>query len=162
MAEPVTESAISDELRAELGVEGPSVTSEVTSTGCLMFARAVGHTDLIFFDRDVARTRGYRDIVAPPGYLGTIVYRPGASASDPAAPPRDPRIPYRRALHGGLSVEYLEPICAGDILTSRTKVSDYHERVASVGPMLIVRRETTYRHEDGGVVARVSSSVIHY
>jgi hypothetical protein len=58
-------------MRANLNKEGPPTTLEVEKTSIRMFARAVGHTDLIFFDQAYAKSKGHRSIVAPPGYLGT-------------------------------------------------------------------------------------------
>src|SRR3989304_9911063 len=77
---------ISDEMRAGIGVEGPPRLLEVDRTSIRMFARAVGHTDPVFYDPEAARKRGYRDIIAPPGYLGTGAFRPtAAEAAAPAA-----------------------------------------------------------------------------
>src|SRR3990172_5468722 len=78
---------ISDEMRAGIGVEGPPRLLEVDRTSIRMFARAVGHTDPVFYDPEAARKRGYRDIIAPPGYLGTGVFRPTAAEAPPPRPP---------------------------------------------------------------------------
>lgn len=157
----MAESAVSDDMRALIGVDGPETISEVTSTGCRLFARAVGHTDLIFFDREVARQRGYRDIVAPPGFLGSPVFRPdkraqGGSSHEPF------KTPYRRILNGGTTFEYFEPLCAGDVLHSRSKVTEYQERQGSIGPMLITFRETSYVRSDGTLVAKMYGNLINY
>ena len=72
------------------------------------------------------------------------------------------KIPYKRILNGGTTYEYFEPICAGDVITSRGKVTEYQERTGSIGPMLIVYRETTYTREDGAVVAKMYGNIIHY
>lgn len=160
MAESTAPSVVTDDMRAQVGVEGPETTLEVTTTGCRLFARAVGHTDAVFYDRDVARARGYRDILAPPGFLGTPVFRPGMSEERGEAA-RRLKLPYKRVLNGGTTYEYLEPVCAGDVLTSTSRICDFREREGSIGPMLIIYRETTYRR-DGEVIARVRGNAIHY
>ena len=163
MAEPLAPSVVTEEMRAQLGVEGGATVHEVTSTGCRLFARAVGHTDLIFYDAEVARERGYRDVVAPPGYLGTPVYRPSDRAERGDGPPGgNLGIPYKRILNGGTTYEYMASICAGDVISSRGKVTEYQERAGSIGPMLIVYRETTYTRQDGTVVAKMYGNIIHY
>lgn len=161
MAESAAPSVVTDEMRALVGVEGPETTLEVTSTGCRLFARAVGHTDPVFYDREVAQARGHRDVLAPPGFLGEPVYRPGMQETHRPSDGRL-RVPYKRVLNGGTSYEYLEPVCAGDVLTSRSRICDFQEREGSIGPMLIVYRETTYRRPDGAVVARVRGNLIQY
>jgi hypothetical protein len=155
----MAESVVTDELRALIGVDGPARTLEVTSTGCRLFARAVGHADLIFYDETVAQERGYRSVVAPPGFLGTPVYIPGQQRGDD---PMGLDIPYKRLLNGGTTFEYFEPICAGDVLTSRTRITEYQEREGSIGPMLITYRETAYERSDGVVVAKAYGNMINY
>lgn len=161
MAESMASSVVTDDMRAQVGVDGPESVSEVTTTGCRLFARAVGHRDAIFYDAEAARARGYRDIVAPPGYLGTPVYRPNGGRGE-GPPGAGMKIPYKRILNGGTTYEYFEPICAGDVITSRGRVTEYQERTGSIGPMLIVYRETTYTRDDGTVVAKMYGNIIHY
>ena len=76
MTQQETQSVITDEMRAVVGKEGEPSTLEVDKTGCRMFARAVGHTDLIYYDEEYAKSKGYRSIVAPPGFLGTRTFKP--------------------------------------------------------------------------------------
>ena len=150
--------AVTDELRRTIGVETGESVAEGTTTGCRLFARATGHTDLIFYDEVVAKQRGYRSIVAPPGYLGTPIYRPG----DDKPRGSEPRIPYKRMLNGGTAYEYFEPVVAGDVITARGKVTKYQERQGSIGPMLITYRETTFFRQDGTVVAKMYGNLINY
>ena len=85
-------SVITDEMRAAIGKESEPVTFEVDKTACRMFARAVGYTDPIFFDEEHAKSKGYRGIPAPVGFLGHPVY-------DPNRPQRPRRLlPHRLAL----------------------------------------------------------------
>ncbi len=63
-------SVITDAMRAEIGKESEPVTFEIDKTACRMFARAAGYTDPLFFDEEYARSKGYRGIPAPVGFLG--------------------------------------------------------------------------------------------
>jgi len=159
-------SVITDEMRAAIGVEGSPAVLEVERTNCRMFARAVGHKDPIFYDVDAARAAGYRDIVAPPGFLGTPLFNPSRAAAAPGEfGGRGFSIPYKRVLNGGTEYEYYpetDAICAGDTITARGKVAGFEETAGSLGPMLITRRETTYTNQDGKVVARMYGTVIQY
>ena len=153
-------SVITEEMRAAVGVESEPLVMEVDSSACRLFARAVGHTDLIFYDEEHARSRGYRSIVAPPGYLGTALYRP-----DKPPPPLGSRrfsTPYKRFLNGGTDIQHFGTICAGDVLTATSKIAEMYEREASIGPMLITVTETTYRNQDGAVVAVLQGTLISY
>jgi len=157
----VTEaSIITDEMRAVIGKESEPMTVEVDRTAVRMFARAVGHTDPIYYNVEQARKRGYRDLPCPPAYLGTPVF-------DPSRPPRiggfgSFKSPFKRVLNGGTEVEYFDDICAGDVLTSTSKIADLSERQASLGPMLVIRAETTFRNQQGKVVAIMHGTALQY
>jgi hypothetical protein len=154
------QSVITQEMRDAIGKEGPPSTLEVDRTSVRMFARAVGHTDPVFYDEDEARRRGYRSLPAPPGYLGTPVYSPRTAGTDV---PGGRRLgPYKRILNGGTEIEYFGDICAGDVLTSRTKIASLSERQGSVGPMLITVSETSYTKQDGTLVAISRGTLISY
>lgn len=159
----MSDSVVTTEMQAMVGREVDEGTAEVTTTGCRAFARAVGHTDPIFFDAGAARARGYRDLVAPPGYLGTPVNHrgPGSMVAIPR-PVAEMRIPYRRILDGGTAHEYFEPVVAGDVVHSRSKITRFEERFGSIGPMLITYHETACTRQDGTLVAKVYGNVIHY
>jgi len=168
MAE-VAKSVITDEMHAAIGKEGPPTVLEVEKTNCRMFARAVGHTDAIFFDEAAAKARGYRGIVAPPGFLGTPIFRPGGAAGVPGEMGgRGFSVPYKRVLNGGTDYEYFpdapdgDVICAGDAITARTKIVSFEETEGSLGPMLITKRETVYTNQHGKIVAKMYGTVIQY
>jgi hypothetical protein len=152
-------------MRAAVGVEGPSTVLEVEKTNCRMFARAVGHKDPIFYDEKEARARGYRNIVAPPGFLGTPIFNPSAAPGGAGEMGRRFSIPYKRVLNGGTEYEYFpenDVICAGDTITVRSKIAGFEETTGSLGPMLITKRETTYTNQNGKVVAKMYGTVIQY
>jgi acyl dehydratase len=153
-------SVITDAMRAEIGKESGPITFEVDKSACRMFARAVGYTDPVFFDEEYARSKGYRGIPAPVGFLGHPVY-------DPNRPQRlggyfRSDSPFKRILNGGTDIEYLDTVCAGDTLTATGKLVDLSEREGRLGPMLVTVTETTYRNEAGRTVAVVRGTGIQY
>ena len=157
------DSIVTAAMQALIGHEVDEGIAEVTTTSCRLFARAVGHTDPIFYDEAVARARGYRALVAPPGYLGTPVDRPEVRMKIPVPTSvASLQLPYKRTLDGGVSYEYLEPVVAGDVIASSSKITRYEERVGSIGPMLITYHETSYTRQDGTLVAKMYGHLIHY
>lgn len=157
----MADSVITDEMKAAIGVENPGGTAEVTTSGIRMFARAVGYTDLIFYDEDEAKKQGHDGLVAPPGYLGTNIFRPSAGRGD-GPPGGGFDIPYKRILNGGTTYEYLAPIIAGDVIKSSSQITDFQEREGSIGPMLITYRQTTFKNQDDVVVALMRGNLIQY
>lgn len=169
MAEaPQFESVVTDAMRAQIGVPREPFACEVTTTGVRMFARAVGYTDPIYYDRAEAQRRGLRDLPAPPGYLGTPIFDP--AASDPTGGTRrgtqaGVRSPYTLVLNGGTDVEYTGvDICAGDELTGVARLESLTERYspALAGPMLVQVTATTYTNQQGEVVATVRGTGLSY
>jgi len=156
------QSVVTDEMRAVIDKEGEPSILEVDKTGCRMFARAVGHTDLIFYDEAHAKSKGYRSIVAPPGFMGTRQFAPSAGGGGQGRPGLGFNIPYKRVLNGGTEIEYYDDVCAGDVLEARNKITGFAERSGSMGPMLITSRETVFRNKEGKTVAVERGEVIQY
>jgi acyl dehydratase len=153
-------SVITDQMRASIGKESEPVPYEVDNTGVRQFARSVGYTDPVFFDEAAAQAKGYRGLLAPPGFLGHPVFIPGRPVRTSEVFSLD--IPYKRILNGGTDVEYFDYVCAGDRLTATTKISDLTEREGRMGPMLIVSTETSFRNEAGKTVAIQRGAAIRY
>jgi N-terminal half of MaoC dehydratase len=124
-----------------------------------MWARAVGYDDPVFYDRDVARERGFDDLPAPPGFVGTPRFSP--DAAEPGPPIRGLHPELTKSLNGGTEFEYMAPIVAGDELTATTVITEIQEKEGSLGRMLVIKRETTYRRDEG-VVATMKQTVINY
>ena len=157
------QSLITDEMRASIGKESPPTTLEVEKTGIRMFARAVGHTDQIYYDEEYAKSKGHRSIVAPLAYFGTAIYNPvrGGQAGGGNQVGAGGRV--MRGLDGGREFEYTGvEICAGDTLTAVSKTVDISERESRLGTMMITRRETTYTNQNGEVVCRAYGTVLNY
>ena len=172
---PEYESALTNDLRAFIGTEGVRATHEITAPSVRAFARAVGLTDPVFYDRAEAKRRGYRDLPAPPGHLGFPVFDPARSDPlmswplDRNTPLNHPFIPvssrHTDVLAGGSEIEYFgDPdLCAGDVLTSVTKLENLTERYSEAlsGPMLIQTTGTTFQ-KDGKPVAIYRFTIISY
>lgn len=157
---------LTDEMKAAIGSESAPWTYEVTPTSVRAFARGVGYTDPVYFDREAARAAGYRDIPAPPTYLGTAVFIPGRSHDIFSGPVENqPSVHHglKNVLDGGTETEYFEQICAGDTLTGVTRVASLDVRESkAIGKMLIATTEMTYTNQEGRKVAAQRSQVIFY
>ena len=155
-----SQSAITDEMRATIGVEGPPTLMDVDKTGIRMFARAVGYTDPVFYDEAYAKSKGHRSLVAPPGFLGAAQFNPNAPRPNVGGPARGRQ---GGGLDGGIERKYTGvEICAGDVLTAVSKVVSIDERPSRLGQMVITRRETTYTNQNGEVVCRAYGTILTY
>ena len=160
------EFELTDEMKSAIGRESEPWIYEVTTTSVRAFARGVGYTDPVYYDVEAARKAGYRSLPAPPTYLGTAVFIPGRSHDVFSGPTEgQPSVKHGlgNVLDGGTETEYLDQICAGDLLTAVTKVADLKVRESGrLGKMLIVSSETSFANQDGKLAAVQRSQVIFY
>jgi hypothetical protein len=150
---------ITPEIEGLIGVDWPPVVHEVEAPGIRMWARAVGYDDPVFYDEEVARERGFERLPAPPGFLGTPISRPGDP--EPGPPIRGLNPALTRSLNGGTEYTHVRPVLAGDRLSATTRIVEVKQRDGSIGRMLLITRETTYRR-GGETVATLRATVINY
>jgi acyl dehydratase len=157
---------LTDEMRAQIGSTSEPWTLEVTTTSVRAFARGVGYTDPVYFDVDAARRAGYRNLPAPPTYLGTPVFIPGRSDdtfSQPKAARQGINHGLKGLLDGGTETEYFADICAGDTLTLVSRIAALDVRsTPTLGKMLIMTTESTFTNQDGTKVAVQRGQALFY
>ncbi len=133
--------------RAWIGLELPEFEVVITPEALQDFARTLGETNPVYLDADAARELGYRSIVAMPTYsiaLGTrgdftggLLERLGVALS--------------RVLHGSQRFVLHRPICGGDRLRGRKRVTDVYEKKG--GALGFVETRLDYRSETEELVA---------
>jgi hypothetical protein len=157
---------LTQEMKDKIGWKSQPWTWEVTTTSVRAFARGVGYLDPVYYDIDAAKKAGYRNLPAPPTYLGSTVFIPGQTDDTLSIPPGfAPSLDTGMTglLDGGTDTEYLETICAGDTLTSVNRLSDLSVKESkSLGKMLIISTETTFTNQDNTVVAIQRGQIIFY
>ncbi len=160
------EFELTEEMQAQVGRESPPWTMEVTTTSVRAFARGVGYTDPVYFDVAAAQRAGYRNLPAPPTYLGTPVFIPGDSDNTFSAP-RAARMAINHGLKGlldgGTDTEYFGDICAGDTLTVVSRIAALDVRQSpSLGTMLLMTTENDFTNQHGAKVAAQRGQAIFY
>lgn len=98
-------------------------TYEVGREKIREFATALGHQEMCYFDRPVALSMGFRDVVAPPMFA--VVF---CKWMEPVVLNREVGIDYARMLHGGQTFEFGVPVCHGDTITTIAKVEDIRQK----------------------------------
>jgi acyl dehydratase len=88
------------------------------------YASAIGAENPVHFDADAAKAAGFHDIVAPPMFC--VVY--SSRSVGPAVVDPDVGINFATMVHGGQVFEWGEPVCAGDEITTITKVTEIYEK----------------------------------
>lgn len=153
-------------MKEKIGTETPTWTYEVTTTSVRAFARGLGMTDPVYYDLEAAKKAGYRNLPAPPTYLGTPIYIPG-ECSETFGEPFKLLIRVRTGLFKGLDgsteTEYFETICAGDTLTAYNRLADLQVKESkSLGKILVMTIENIFKNQQGKLVAIRSASFLMY
>ncbi len=88
------------------------------------YAAAVGETNPLHHDVEVARAAGYADVVAPPMFA--VVY--ASRSLVPALFDPEVGLDFARMVHGGQDFHWGPVVVAGDEITSSTTVADITTR----------------------------------
>jgi acyl dehydratase len=127
-----------------IGKTYPAVTYAVGREKVREYASAVGETNPLYFDVDVARAAGYADVVAPPMFAVVYAGRAiGAALFDPEV-----GIDFAHMLHAGQEFVWGPLVVAGDEITTVTSVRDISERQG----MGFYELETDSRNQRGETV----------
>lgn len=151
----MAEQLITDEMRAAIGRQSEPTVIEIEKGMIKRFAQAIEDPNPLWQDEEYARNTRYGGIVAPPGFLMTMMMS-GPIMELPF------QSPLTRILDGGGEWEYFEPVRPGDVLTVVNTLVDIRERSGRAGKMLFVVRETTWRNQRKELVAKSRGTLIYY
>ena len=136
--------------RSLYGVEHEAGPFEVTREMVLAFSESTGETVPAFSDDAAAEAAGFPALLAPPT-LCTLFVR-GVELPDI-------QLKFGRArFHAGQRVQAKAPIYAGDILSASSHLKDVYAKTGRSGTMVFTVWETTFRNQNGEVVADVQES----
>ena len=131
-----------------VGKTYPPVTYAVGREKIREYASAVGETNPLHLDPEAAREAGHADVVAPPMFA--VVY--SAPAMGPAIFDPDVGINFAAMVHGGQEFVWGEPVCAGDVITTSSRVADISEKDGRGFYVF----ESTSVNQDGDEVVRAT------
>ena len=151
----MAEQVITDEIRACIGMQSEPTVIEIEKGMIKGFAEAIEDPNPLWQDEEYARSSQYGGIVAPPGFLMSLMMR-GPIMELPF------ELPFTRRLDGGGDWEYFKPVRPGDVLTVVTKLVDIREREGRLGAMVFMVSEITWRNQRNELVARSRGTSIRY
>ncbi len=132
------------------GKEHRSGPFKITADMIAAVNASLGEQGAAFNSDDKAREQGFRGMIAPPTLCSIFV--------------REVQLPDvgvdfgRTQMHAGQRVQPMSPIYAGDSLTASSHLKDVYAKTGRSGTMVFVVWETTFRNQDGEVVAEVQES----
>lgn len=118
------------------------------------FARAIGETDPIYSDVEVARAAGHPDLPVPPTFFfGALLDGP-----DPFGWVQELGIDMRYGLHGNQSFSYRSMVHAGDTVILSPIITDVYDKRG--GSLEFLLTTTTVTRPDGEIVATFDQTII--
>ena len=136
--------------RSLYGKEHQAGPFEVSKEMVLAFNQSLGETASAFNDEAAAQAAGYRSIVAPPTLCTLFVRRV-------QLPDINLKFGHTR-FHAGQRVQANALVVAGDSLTASSHLKEVYAKTGRSGTMVFIVWETTFRNQDGQVVADVQES----
>ena len=177
-----TESALTPEVRAMIGVAGDTVEAwgVVDAEYLRRFTQAVMDPDPMYWDEEYARDSRYGEITTPPIMVSYMASRIRPDQEDPITrafeenpesdgigsverPGELPPVPTSlvRVLNAGNELEIYKYPSIGDKVYFQNRYSDIRERVGRDGkPFLIITRETRYWNQKNEVLCITRASTI--
>ncbi|MBB2986887.1 FAS1-like dehydratase domain-containing protein [Terracoccus luteus] len=130
----------------------PTSTYTVSAAKIREFAEAVGSTDPVHTDAEVARSRGYADVIAPPTFAVLIAQQCDAQlVTDPEA-----GIDYSRVVHGEQRFVHHRPLTAGDAVIGTLHV----DGVRQAGGHAMVTTRAELATEAGEALCTATSTLV--
>ncbi len=127
-----------------VGKAYPPVVYAVGREKIREYANAVGESNPIHVDLEVARAAGYRDLVAPPMFA--VVYAAPSVAAALLHP--EVALDFAMMVHGSQEFRWGPVVVAGDEITTTTTVKDISDRAG----MAFYVFESVSENQDGEVV----------
>ena len=111
------------------------------------FCAAIGETNPLFTDDEVAKNGPYGGIVAPPSFA--VTFRNGRHFFQHV-----PRFG-RAGFDAGKDVEFVSPIRPGDEISLSSAVKEIYDKTGRSGTMVFVVVRSTLSNQKGEVVAHI-------
>jgi len=138
-----------------IGTEHPMVTVHVERGRLRSFAHAIGETDPVYVDLDVAHAAGHPDLPVPPTFLFGLVF---AGDADDFAWLAELGVDLRHVLHGEQAFVYHDVAHAGDTVELHPRLVDVYSKRG--GALQFLVRETHVRRTDGGPIADLGMTLV--
>ena len=154
------DSMISDEIQSMIGLWSEPVVLEVERGAIARLADAIDDPNPLYRDEEYAKNSKYGGIIAPPGFFGWPVGGGDIEAGMSRVVGAVAEAGMLRILDGGIELNFLVPVRAGDTLVTYGKLADVREKQTSQGKMLFLIIEQRYLNQDGALVAVARQTLI--
>ena len=155
------DAIITPELCAWIGRETPLHKLEIIAPSDVRrYVDATGDANPLWLDDDFARSVGYQARILPPTLVGWVPFsfKEGTERAntDPTDLRRQLPLPsaYTNVRNAGAETEWLEPVCLGEQLSTRTKITDITARQGKTGLGIYIKKEEQVLNSEFRIVLR--------
>lgn len=139
----------------EVGLSAPEFRGVIERVKIIEYAQALALRNPIHFDVKAARDAGFRDVVAPAGFINPFSLQPRAWKFETF------QINEHAAVAGEWSWEQHDLVCAGDELHGRSVLVELGEKHGK-RPMDVLVIETKYLNDQGDNVITVRDVTLEF
>ncbi|NMP23308.1 FAS1-like dehydratase domain-containing protein [Sulfobacillus harzensis] len=133
-----------------IGERSAPALHEIEKGAIRRFAEALGETNPVYFDEKAAQRAGYRSLVVPPTFYGTLGRNPIPGLQMPRA----------GVIHGEQEFVYGKAASAGDRIQVTGWLADVRKVQGSRGAMTLLTIMAEGVHEDGAMAFQSRSVLI--
>jgi acyl dehydratase len=134
-----------------IGVEEEIGSFDITLEQIQAYCAAVGETNPLYLDEEIAKAGPYGGIIAPPGIVHSISMGNGPDA----------KIRFgTTSFHAGEKMEMIAPMYPGDHITAKIHVKELFEKTGRTGGMLFEVRRTIFTNQNGQEVVAAEKSFV--
>jgi len=164
---------VTEEVKAQIGKEGPPSTwpEGLERSTLRRYVNATEDQNPLYRDEEHAKNSRYGGLIAPPFWLASHPLATGQRVTEvlhmrredgplPGSTPRVQIEGLNRGVNGGSEIEWFRPVYLDDLLTYKSRIGRFEQRMGRNGPMVISYTETEFRNQRGELVAIMTGSGI--
>ncbi len=153
-----------EDMEKFIGTEGKTHVLNVGPEVVRRFLEAIQDNNPLWTDESFARASRYKGTIVPPHIFTALMTLTRCSPKPGVVPVPVPEVPLPRenVLEGEETWEFFAPLRVGDVITSRTKLSDVKRREGRLGEMFILTYTSESHNQRGEKVAQSINTIVNY
>tara|TARA_Y100000741_G_scaffold354558_1_gene328989 strand:- start:556 stop:996 length:441 start_codon:yes stop_codon:yes gene_type:complete len=132
----------------------PPVIFNINSERIRLFSKATGETNPVYFNKRIAKSKGYPSLITPPTFLTVVVNE----VNYPFKYISDIGIDLNRILHAGQNYRYHHLIYAGDTITMESQIIDIYTKKNRT--LQFLEFKSLYTNQNNQLVSESNSTLV--
>jgi len=153
-----------EDMQKYVGTEAKPHVLHVEKELVRRFVDAVHDPNPLWTDEEYAKGTRHGGTIVPPQIFSAImtIARCSPDTGKIPIPVAEAPLPRENVLEGEETWEFFTPLRVGDVITSRTKLTDVKRREGRLGEMFILVYEAETVNQRGELIARSTNTIVNY